>query len=180
MDEEIKLENVIIFLIKLKLKKLINYILNIYAIKHLLDYLRSFKKGNYWVRGVGNFMYFADRETCEGCKDREDCKDCEFRFFYREWEHKLFNIDHDINFNSSTDTFNWEQVKSYREIISNLENLYEELRTNYKYKDSEIEFMIITILEPGKNDYDAGLVFRVDGNSIYAVIKDLHIIRIEL
>ena len=152
------------FFIMFKLKSLINYIQTRYYIRLLIDYLQSIKKGNYWVSGVGLFMYYDD---------------CEESFFYRKYETEAFDITYDINLNSSSDTFNWEQIRYYREIISNLDQLYKEIRTNDNYRDSKIILKQINISEPGIGDYDASLGLRINGKSLYVFIKDLQILRIE-
>jgi hypothetical protein len=134
------------------------------AIKHLKEYARSFKKGNHWVSGVGIFKY---------CDHDDD------RFFTSDTDPCVYYIHYEINLDSSTDTFNWDQIKCYRDIIANLDNLYKEIRTNDKYRSSKFILWQIDISEPGMKDYDADLCISFENTSFVAYVKDLHIIRIE-
>ena len=135
------------------------------GIKQLKEYSKSFKKGNYWVSGVGIFEYYDNGE---------------FLFFSCETDPSVFYIYYDIYLDSSTNTFNWEQVKCYREIIANLDNLYDELKTKKKYSDSKFELLMIDIPEPGINDYDAQLDLVSNIHQYVSVfVKDLHVLRIK-
>ena len=133
------------------------------AIKHLKEYARSFRKGKHWVSGVGIFKY---------CDHGDD------RFFTNETDPSVYYIHYDINLDSATDTFNWDQIKCYRDIIANLDHLYKEIRTNDKYRNSKLKLREIDISEPGMKDYDAELCISFDNCILVAYVKDLHITRI--
>ncbi len=138
------------------------------TIKHLKEYARSFKKGKHWVSGVGNFIYYDDGDD---------------RFFYCETDPSVYYIHYGINLDSSTDIFNWDQIKCYRDIIANLNNLYKEIRTNDKYRNSKFKLWDMNISEPGMKDYDADLFISCEDTSedtsFIAYVKDLHLVQIK-
>ena len=133
------------------------------GIKQLKEYSKSFKKGNHWVSGEGIFTYYHNGE---------------YGSFSCDSDPQVFHSYHDIYIMSFTNTINRKQIKCYREIIANLDNLCNEIRTNNKYRDSKFKLMMIEISEPGMNDYDAQLVLQFNNNSVDAFVKDLHILRI--